>query len=275
MTAPRPPIDVLYCDLDGTLVGPGASLFASADGTTTLAGATAIRDLLEAGVRLVLVSGRTHQQMEESARMLGATGFIAELGGILAWRETPREPWTEERSTGAFTGTDTPFEAMVRTGAGGFLLEHYAGALEPHTPWSSLPRESTMLLRGYAPDAADALAEAGYDWLEFLDNGVIPRSFPGLDVEEVHAYHLVAKGVSKASGVRLHQERTGVDPARTAAIGDSPSDLELATVANRMFIVANGRRGVGDDLSAYPNASFTQAAHGDGVAEAVTELLAG
>lgn len=265
--------DVVYCDLDGTLVGPGASLFTTTSGESSLDGLMAVERLHDAGVPLVLVSGRTLQQMEEAARLLGALGFIAELGGIVAWRADLRSPWEVERDVGGYTGTGTPHEAMVRSGAGAFLLERYNGALEPHAPWSSLPRESTMLLRGYAPDAQDALREAGYDWLEFLDNGIISRAFPGLVVDEVHAYHLVAKGVSKASGVRLHLERTGIDPARSAAIGDSPSDLAMAAVTHRMFVVANGRRAVEAEIGDYPNASFVARSHGQGVADAIASLL--
>lgn len=270
MTAP---LAALYCDLDGTLVGPGGSLFAASGGGTTSRGADAVRRIHDAGVALVLVSGRTHAQMEEAARLLGATGFVAELGGIIAWREDARGPWTIERAVGAYDGTGTPFDGMVHSGAGAFLMEHYINALEPHTPWSSLPREATMLYRGYAPGGSDALEAAGYTWLELLDNGIIPRSFPGLDIEEVHAYHLVPKGISKASGVSLHQQRVGISADRSAAIGDSPSDLHLASVVGDMFIVANGREAVGS-LDGIPNARFTAGAHGDGVAEVVDLLLA-
>ena len=131
-----------------------------------------------------------------------------------------------------------------------------------------------MLFRGQvdAAEAQAALEAAGYTWLELADNGVIPRRFPGLDVEEVHAYHLVPKGVSKAAGITRHLELIGATGAAAAAVGDSLSDLEMAGVVGTMFLTANGRAAVGDhDLPA--NASFTRSSHGVGFAEAVTELL--
>jgi hypothetical protein len=178
---------VLYTDLDGTLLGPGGSLFSLPGGGTTIAAAEALVRLREAGVALVPVSGRTHAQLQENARVLGAAGYIAELGGLIVDRSDGRGPETVARCFGAFTGTGTPFDAMADSGAAALLLDHFSGSLEPHTPWSSMPREASMLFRGYAPDAQQILEDAAYDWLEVLDNGVIPRAFDGLDVPEVHA----------------------------------------------------------------------------------------
>ena len=131
-----------------------------------------------------------------------------------------------------------------------------------------------MLVRGHVDhdEAQAALETAGYTWLELADNGVIPRAFRGLEVDEVHAYHLVPKGVSKAAGVARHLELLGAAPGEAAAVGDSRSDLELAPVVGRMFVTANGRASVGEsDLP--PNAGFTSSTHGEGFAEAVEALL--
>ena len=68
---------------------------------------------------------------------------------------------------------------MARAGAGAFLLEAFRGALEPHTPWSNNAREATMLLRGYAPDATQALADAGYGWLRSWTTASSRGSSPG------------------------------------------------------------------------------------------------
>src|SRR5438093_13036502 len=76
----------VYADLDGTLLGPGGSLFASVDGVTAEP-AAAVARLLAAGIDLVLISGRTRDQVRESARTMGAAGYIAELGGLVVGRE--------------------------------------------------------------------------------------------------------------------------------------------------------------------------------------------
>lgn len=267
-----PSVKVLYTDLDGTLLGPGGSLFTTAGGGWTSRAAEALLRLHEAGVALVLVSGRTRGQIGELARAVSATGYVAEMGALVIDRRS--FPEVEHRAFGAFEGSGTPFETMVRSGAGGYLLERYAGRLEPHAPWSNHPRAATMLFRGKVDvaEAQAALETAGYVWLELADNGVISRTFPGLDVAEVHAYHLVPKGVNKAAGVRKHLELTGMTASDAAAVGDSLSDLELASVVGRMFVTANGRASVSEeDLPA--NASFTGSSYGEGFAEAVATLL--
>lgn len=264
-------VKVLYSDLDGTLLGPGGSLFATSDGGLSSAATDALLALHEAGVKLVLVSGRTQEQMSELARAVSAFGYISEMGALVVDRSV--FPEVTYPNFGGSAGSGTPFEAMARSGAGAFLLECYQGALEPHTPWSSHPRAATMLFRGQLDreEAQAALEGAGYTWLELADNGVIPRHFEGLEVDEVHAYHLVPKGVGKAAGVRRHLDIVGIDPSQAAAIGDSLSDLEMGEVVARMFVTANGRAAVGDRLPG--NASYTEGSHGEGFAQAVAELL--
>lgn len=266
-----PEVKVLYSDLDGTLLGPGGSLFTLPEGRSTSAAAEALLALHEAGIDLVLVSGRTQEQISELARAVSAAGYIAEMGALVVDRNV--FPEETHANFGAFVGSGTPFDAMVRSGAGAFLLDRYEHVLEPHTPWSSHPRKATMLFRGQLTvhEAQAALNAAGYTWLELTDNGVIPRHFEGLEVDEVHAYHLVPKGVGKAAGVRRHLDLAQIASSEAAAIGDSLSDLEMASEVGRMFVTANGRAAVGEELPG--NAGFTRGTHGEGFAQAVAELL--
>lgn len=266
-----PDTKILYSDLDGTLLGPGGSLFTLPGERFSSTATDALLSLHVAGIKLVLVSGRTQEQMSELARVVSAYGYISEMGALVVDRRV--FPEVVHANYGGFAGSGTPFEAMARSGAGAFLLETYPGSLEPHTPWSAHPRKATMLFRGQLDRGAAqaALEDAGYSWLELEDNGVIPRHFEGLEVNEVHAYHLVPKGVGKAAGVRRHLELVGIDPSQAAAIGDSLSDLQMAEVVGKMFIPANGRAAVGDRLPG--NASYTEGAHGEGFAQAVAELL--
>ncbi|MDP9343247.1 MAG: Cof-type HAD-IIB family hydrolase [Actinomycetota bacterium] len=272
----RPPggaIRALYVDLDGTLVGPGGSMFATPSGTSDRA-ARAVGELHRAGVELVLVSGRTRDQMREAARVMGAGAYVAELGAFVVLRT---DPSAEEAlpSFGAFRGPGRPFDAMARSGAGAFLLDRYAGRVEPHTPWAFQDREATMLLRGLLDpaEATGALEDARYRWLEVLDNGVIRRTYPSLDVPEVRAYHLVPRGVNKASAVRLHRERRGLAASEAAAVGDSLSDLSMASETGAFFLVANGVDTIGAAADGMDNVYATRSPVGDGFAEAVAAVL--
>ncbi len=256
---PRP--RVVYADLDGTLTGPGASLFAGADGVTDRA-ARAVVALHRAGVALVPVSGRTLAQTLEAARLLGARDAIAELGGLTTYglgREVVR-------ARGAFAGAGTPFEAMARSGAGALLLESFD--LEPHAPWAFAGRECTMLFRGRV-DVADArrmLDDARHDWLGLTDNGVIGRDRG----REIHAYHLLPRGVGKAEAIAADLARRGLGADAAVVVGDAPSDVAAAPHVAAAFVVSNGRAAA---EGASGNVFVTEGAFGDGFAEVVLGLL--
>ncbi|HEX5950589.1 MAG TPA: HAD hydrolase family protein, partial [Actinomycetota bacterium] len=119
-------LKVLYTDVDGTLLGPGGSLFAGARGLSTGEAATALLRLRQAGVELVLMSGRTRRGLHEVARVVGASAYIAELGGLLiVGAEEPIE------DTGSFEGPGSLPDALARAGVAGLLLERFRGHLEP------------------------------------------------------------------------------------------------------------------------------------------------
>lgn len=262
---PASALKVLYTDLDGTLLGPGGSLFAASGGGSTGAAAAALLELREAGVELVLMSGRTRRGLHEAARVLGASAYMAELGALLV--VDGGEPIED---AGAFAGPGRVADALARSGVAGLLLERFPGRLEPVAPWT----EVSVMFQGLV-DVAEveaALAEAGFGWLAFHDNGRLRRVLPGLDVPEVRAYHLLPRGVSKTTAVRRHRDLRGVALEATAAVGDSLADLEVAGAVGRFFLVANGREAIGE--AALPsNARVTERAHGDGFAEAVRSML--
>jgi hypothetical protein len=264
-------VRTVYADLDGTLFGPGGSLFSHPDGPTGEP-AAAVAALARAGIEVVPVSGRTVEQTREVARVLGSPGFVAELGGVIVDRREGVE--TVVRLTGAFGGPGSPADAIHRTGAAGLLLEAFHGRLEPHLPWSHLQRDVSILLRGNVPvdEARSVLARAGFGWLDVVDNGIIPggvERFPSLDLapgQPVRAYHLVPNGVSKRSAVAADRRRRGVVREACIAVGDSASDADVAPEVGAVFLVANGAKAV-EGLKLLP--------HGLGFADAVLPFVGG
>ena len=128
-------IRCIYTDLDGTLLGRGASLFRTADGAFTLLAARALEACHRAGVEVVIKSGRRRAQVMEDARILGQTAYIFEVGSgmvidgelsFLTGRLQPRDGKTIHRQ-------------IEETGAPALLLERYAGRLEPHDPHRRFP----------------------------------------------------------------------------------------------------------------------------------------
>lgn len=263
-------VEVVYADLDGTILGPGGSLFTAEGGETTLQAATALAALRDAGVELVVMSGRTRRSAEV-ARALGASAYLAELGAFL-FEWPPEGPEEIVENFGAFRGDGPPAEVIKRTGAAALLLERFPRKLKPVAPWA----EASVLFQGEVEttEVEMLLKDAGLGWLSFEDNGRLRRTYEDLDVSEVHAYHLLPGGVNKASGVRLHLQRRGVDPSRAAGIGDSRADLLVASEVGAFFLVANGLEHLPDGTPLPDNVSITSAARGEGFAEAVGTILA-
>ncbi|MEW6058664.1 MAG: HAD family hydrolase [Actinomycetota bacterium] len=271
LSAERPDIHdlrVVYADLDGTMLGPGGSLFAASGDRVSLRAADAIRALHEAEVPLVIMSGRTRRGLAEVARLLGASAFIAELGALIVERHSHKE--TLISNFGPFEGEDSPASAIARSGAGAFLLERFPRRIEPMASWA----EAMLMFQGWVEpsEANEALRAAGYRWLELHDNGKMRRRLPNLDVDEAHALHLLPKGVDKASAVSLHRERHAIPVGSAIAIGDSPADLQVSQQVAAFFLVANGADSVVG--TAVPdNVYLTSGTHGEGFAEAIEAIL--
>jgi len=265
----------LYLDLDGTLLGRGASLLHDGEGAVSIDGVRAVQTCLRAGVELVLMSGRRRAQVFEDARLLGQSSFIYEAGACVVL--DGEEHWL----TGELLPGDlTIAEQIERSGAPALLLEHYAGRLEYHEPWH-VQREVSHLFRGLV-DAEEAdllLAERGHGDLRLLDNGVVTRRSATLaDLPHVRGYHLLPAGASKAGGVVFHRRARGYAREETFAVGDSREDLACAPHVDVFWLVANAVErdpSIREAMAAHSNVRVAEAGHGAGVYEAVVSTLMG
>jgi hydroxymethylpyrimidine pyrophosphatase-like HAD family hydrolase len=247
------PLRCVYTDLDGTLLGHGASLLRDGEGQFSLLGARALEACFRADVEVVPVSGRTRQMLHEDCRLLGLTSYVYELGGGMV-----------------VDGEDTPlagagaYERIAESGAPQRLFERFPGRLEYHEPWHE-GRSVTHLLRGLVDlDEANALLP---DDMQLVDNGAISPKPSLPDLPEPHAYHLLPRGVSKAAGVGAHMRARGYAREECIAVGDSREDVEMADEVGRFFLVANAR-------ARDPRAEVTEAGWGEGFYEAVVRSIA-
>lgn len=263
----------VYTDLDGTLLGAGASLFTDEEGNFSMSQARGLEACARAGVEVVIMSGRRRVQVHEDARIIGQTSFIFDAGAAFSIDQE------ETLLLGDFElePDQTPVERMSERGVPELLLESFEGRFEYHEPWH-LNREMSHLFRGEV-DTAEAnriLEENGHGDLRLLDNGAIHRRMPG--IEQAHCYHLVPKAVSKATAVAAHARARGYAKEDTIAVGDSLEDLEVAPAVGTFYVVANGPEkdpGVREALGRYPNAVVTEERNGAGFYEAVvTSLMA-
>jgi HAD superfamily hydrolase (TIGR01484 family) len=253
-------ISCVYTDLDGTLLGRGASLFRTAEGDFTLLAARALEACHRAGAEVVIASGRRRAQVMEDARLIGQTAYIFEVGSALVI----------DGETTFLTGELQPREGetihaqVAAGGAPDFLVRHYAGQLEPHAPFHR-DREVSHLFRGSVDvdEANELLAAEGHAALRLVDNGEIGP--------DTHTFHLIPAEVSKARAVAAHMRARGYAREECVAVGDSREDLEVAEVVGRLFLVSNA---VAGDTSAFGNVERTTAAMSEGFYEAVIRALA-
>jgi hydroxymethylpyrimidine pyrophosphatase-like HAD family hydrolase len=272
------PTRVLYTDLDGTMVGPRGSFWHTAGRELTGSPAGALLDLHRAGVTLVLVSGRTHAQLVEAARIFAADGAISELGSLVSWA-AGRETHLLTGALPAEYSGRAPLEVMTELGVVEELFAAHRGLLEWHEPWHATHTTDAMLRGRVEPLAVDAwLAERGWGWLTLKDNGAIPEtSRMTLTAEALppRVYHLMPRGISKGAAIAWDLARRGLSPEDAVAVGDSVSDLEMAPAVGRLWVTANGAAvdGMAELLSAVPNATVTARPMGEGWAEAVTASL--
>jgi phosphoglycolate phosphatase len=263
----------VYCDLDGTLLGRGASLVHDGEGEFSLLGVRALEACHRAGVEVVIYSGRRKAQVFEDARLIGSTAYIYEVGcGLVVDGE--EEFLTDD----LVPGERTVHEQITESGAPALLLERYRGRLEYHAPWH-LDRDVSHLFRGLVePAEADALLESeGLGNLRLVDNGAIHRRSPTLEVERAHAYHLIPRGASKARAVGRHMQIRGYAAEDCIAVGDSREDLEAAGVVSAFWLVANALERdptLREAIAGRENVRVAEAGHGAGVYEAVVTTLA-
>jgi hydroxymethylpyrimidine pyrophosphatase-like HAD family hydrolase len=265
----------VYVDLDGTLLGPDSSLLRAADGRFSLLGVRALEACARADVEVVLYSGRKQASVLESARLIGSSSYIFELGcglvldGELEWLTGGVVPSPE---------CGTIYAQIEASGAPALLLERYGGSLEYHTPWS-IGREVSHLFRGLVDlnEVHALFADAGLEWLRLVDNGVVREHAGIFGLPIVHAYHLIPAAASKARAVARHMRARGYRSADCIAIGDSREDMETASVVDTFWLVANALEQdptLSSEIHARGGVRLASEAHGAGVYEAVVSTLA-
>ncbi len=265
----------IYTDLDGTLLGPGGSIFTAPDGSLTLEPARALLAALEAGLNLIPISGRNKWQLLDDVRMLGLRDYIAEAGCLIVHDRLSSEiPVIDEFPP----GEGTIFERIEGSGAVELLAEAFPGMIEAHVPWTG-NREYSHLLRGKVGVAeANELLSSLTLPIRLIDNGVIRPREHGLDpsIGEIHAYHLMPAGSSKARALLKDLEMRGAGREEAVAIGDSLSDLELSETVGTFFLVSNGARdgAIAEAAKSLTNVYVSEREMGLGWAEVVLAIVA-
>lgn len=268
---------VLYTDLDGTLLGPGATLVADASGRPWSGTAEAVVALNAADLTCVVCSGRNRWQLLEISRLLSWDSYIAELGCVIVpGRGEPPIYYTGSWGPDVLLKGETPYQAIARVGALDMLYRLFPGRIEEHHPWH-LNREATHVLRGNV-DLAEA--QAALDTLpitvRIVDNGIVhPPRHTLRDVTEIHAYHLIPDGIRKHDAVIRDLARRGLGRSDALSIGDSAVDAEMADAVALGVLVANALEDhhALEAAATRDNVAATRGCRGEGWAELAAAWL--
>lgn len=201
----------VYLDLDGTLLDPLGVLVP--ESLMTLA---VVRD---AGLRPVVLTGRSRWAAVAIARTLAIEDVVCELGAVVL--------------SGGRLQLAAP-EAVP------FPREPLLAALrdlpaQEHDPGT--PRMSGLVLRSALPadELTAELHSAGFSGWCAVDNG--PSHLPLDDGRPSRVVHVLPSGTDKATGVRMHLQLRDLLPAECAVVGDSTADLACHAAVPRTIAV--------------------------------------
>ncbi|MDR2255709.1 MAG: HAD family hydrolase [Arthrobacter sp.] len=233
---------LIATDLDGTIVRH--------DGTVSPRTAAALGAAREAGVLLVLVTGRPTRWLSGLREALGSLGTAICSNGAVVYDDDAGR--VVEASVLPVGDLVTARERVLELAPDAlFAAETVAGLhLEP----------------GFAPSRADreGLAEEPFDAEALAAEGVVKllarrpggtcagferlvapaleglvsltHSAPGVPLIE-----MAAPGVDKAVTLARHAARLGIDPADVVAFGDMPNDIGMLAWAGRGYAVGSSQ----------------------------------
>ena len=253
-------VQVIYTDVDGTFVNDGC-LFCNRSGYT-LQNAQAIYQLLEAGVDVVMTSGREKEKLKDTARILGFQNYVANLGIEIVYRQG-------EKVITHF-GIDVPDHQslknwILKTGVVEAIFNKFPGQVTFYQPWADLLR-THFLLVGELPDReAEKFIQSRFPELRIINNGEVP---PYQNFKKPSAYHILPRNVGKREAVKIDKKERKLKTENLIGIGDSLEDVSLAPEVALFFLLDK------NVSFNYPNIIIVDNSDGSGFSRIVDFLVA-
>jgi len=264
-------VKVIYTDMDGTLTDPEGCIFTAPSGKLTLIPIEAVFHVLQKKIDVVIVSGRTHSQLRENARILGFKNFIAESGCEIVY-DLGKKVIYNIGDIKIEKGK-SPRQIIEESGAVELLFSRFPGKIRYYYPWADEVRNNVILV-GNIPvkDANLLLKEHGFSNLRLNDNGKVP---PEKDFPAPHCYHLIPSATSKRSAVARDKKIRRLKREQLVGIGESVEDVEIADEVGVYFVVKNGLEnnpGLSEIIKKKENVFVLDKAMGLGWAQAIQIL---
>jgi len=234
-------VKLIALDLDGTLLDPS--------GRITAASKQAIRTAREAGIRVVLATGRPAPEAQWFVREAGCDDLMVCLGGA-ALVDAGTGEYLFRRDIPEPSGREALELCLGRE----IELMIFAGAEILADPFSK-----ASLLRTYPYPAFHDAAVTVEDPLAYLAEHCLPltkihgdwnrdaypleelAALPGVELTSSndHDFEVVSQGVDKGRALGLLAERYGLTLADCAAVGDSDNDLKMLRAAGTPIAMGN------------------------------------
>ncbi|WP_022872633.1 Cof-type HAD-IIB family hydrolase [Nesterenkonia alba] len=251
MTDPGQPVRLIASDIDGTIL----PYRHTATGTLSPRTVEAFHAASEAGVVVVLVTGRPLRDLRPISETLGAVGPVIASNGALLYDLAAESALITRsiRTETLFTVTeelariapDARFAAETTQklhmeeafAAGSFW---YDDVIDPdvlrigpidHTLTQDRPQVLKLLARTSTMAPEEFLHTARAQVGQTL---TVTHSAPGVSLLEMSA-----KGVTKASMLQRFAERLGVAREQIVAFGDMPNDVEMLQWAGTSWAVGS------------------------------------
>ena len=234
-------VDLISLDLDGTLLDPA--------GRVTPAAREAVARAREAGVRVVVNTGRPVPEAFHFAREAGCDHLVCALGGAAVAdcssghtvRRWDMDPETGRRVLELCQGRD--IELMIFAGEEIVLDPFSKESLSRTYPFPIFHSAAVVAEdpRAYLEERGLPLTKVHGDWNQARYPLEELGALPGvqLTASNDHDFELVPDRVDKGRAMALIALLYGVPLGETAAVGDSDNDLAVLKAAGLPIAMGN------------------------------------
>lgn len=267
-------LKVIYTDLDGTLFNDRGCIIKDEKGGYYFKAVKLLSEIARKNWDVVLVSGRNKFQLRYNAQIIGLKNYIAELGSELVYNLGKEVYVTFDRQKIKY---DLTYEGKDLIKIIELFKKNFPDKIESKMEWSRY-RSHTVLFFGEINlnFANKLLKKEGYGELVLVDNGLSSLVELDLDIERLHIYNLMPKGVNKAKGIKLDKKIRNFDINNCIALGDSLEDLKMAGEVKYFFLMGNApghNEMILDELDKYNNVYVTDGVMNKGWAEVIEYLV--